>query len=104
MLNFSVYISIGHTEVILLIGQQVCFDSCMKHENDVSDLFGCLQVIRICSFMREIKLYIVYLYVKSENDYFIKKIKHVLRSFIAWWKPRRTFGKIRELISENPVF
>ena len=30
------------------------------------------------------------------------EIKHVFRAFIAWWKPRRTFGRIREQISENP--
>ena len=30
-------------------------------------------------------------------------IKHVFRAFIAWWKLRRTFGRIREQISEiNP--
>ena len=33
----------------------------------------------------------------------IKKYsKRVSRAFIAWWKPRETFGKIREQISENP--
>ena len=26
----------------------------------------------------------------------------VFRAFIAWWKPRRTFKRIREQISENP--
>ena len=24
------------------------------------------------------------------------------RAFIAWWKPRRAFGRIREQISKNP--
>ena len=33
---------------------------------------------------------------------YIKEIKHVFRAFIAWWKPRRTFGRIREQINENP--
>mgnify|MGYP001793265944 CR=1 FL=1 len=28
--------------------------------------------------------------------------KYFLRSFIVWWKPRRTLGRIREQISENP--
>ena len=28
-------------------------------------------------------------------------MKHVLRAFIAFWKPRRAFGRIREQISEN---
>ena len=30
------------------------------------------------------------------------RIKHVFRDFIAWWKSRRTFGRIWEHISENP--
>ena len=28
-------------------------------------------------------------------------MKHVHRAFITWWKPRRTFGRIREQISKN---
>ena len=41
--------------------------------------------------MKEIKvyiraLYIVFLFVKTENNNFIKEIKYVLRAFIAWWK------------------
>ena len=36
------------------------------------------------------------------NSYIILfKIKYVFRAFIAWWKPRRTLGRIREEISEN---
>ena len=31
---------------------------------------------------------------------FIYEIKHVFHAFIAWWEPRRTFGRIREQISE----
>ena len=55
----------------VLIGQQVCFHSAMKHENDVSDMIGCLQVVRIYSFMKERKLYIhasyiVFLFVVSK--------------------------------------
>ena len=43
----------------------------------------CLQVVRIYSFMKEIKVYIrasyiVFLFVKTENNNFIKEIKHVL--------------------------
>ena len=34
--------------------------------------------------------------------HYIEEIKHVFRAFIAWWKPRRMFGRIREQISENP--
>ena len=54
----------------------------MKHENDVSIMVGCLQVVRIYSFMKEIKvdklaLYIVFLFVKMENNNFIKEIKKI---------------------------
>ena len=38
--------------------------------NGMSDMIGCLQVVGICSFMKEIKLYlcdIVFLFVKLEN-------------------------------------
>ena len=47
--------------------------------------------------------YIVFLFVKTENYNFIKEIKYVFRAFIAWWKPRRTFGRIREQIGENLI-
>ena len=45
----------------------------MKHENDVSNMVGSLQVVRIYSFMKETKVYInasfiVFLFVKKEND------------------------------------
>ena len=61
----------------VLIGQQVCFHSAMKHKNDASNLIGYLQVVRIYSFMKEIKLYIlasyiVLLFVKMETNNFIK--------------------------------
>ena len=60
-----------------MIGLQVCFHSEMKHENDVSNMVGCLQVVRIYSFKKEIKVnlrasYIVFLFVKNENN-FIKQ-------------------------------
>ena len=66
----------------VLIGQQVCFRSVIQHENDVSDMIGCLKVVRIYNFMKELKvyipaLYIVFLFVKSENNDFIKETKHV---------------------------
>ena len=38
----------------VLIGQQVCFHSAMKHENDVA-MIGCLQVVRSYSLMKEMK-------------------------------------------------
>ena len=54
----------------VLIGLQVRFHSAMKNENDVSNVVGCLQVKRIYSFMKEIKvykrtLYIVFFFVKT---------------------------------------
>ena len=44
----------------------------MKHENDVSNMVGYLQVVRIYSFMKEIKVnirasYIVFFFDKTEN-------------------------------------
>ena len=54
----------------------------MKHENDVSDMIGCLKVVRIYNFIKETKLYIhasyIFFVVKSENNNLIKIIKHVL--------------------------
>ena len=47
---------------MLLIGQQVYFQSAMKHENDVSHIIGCLQVVRIYCFMKK-KLYICVSYI-----------------------------------------
>ena len=41
-----------------LIGLKVCFHSAMKHENDVSNMVDCLQVVRSYSFMKEIKVHI----------------------------------------------
>ena len=33
--------------------------------------------------------YIVFLFVTTKNNNFLKEIRHVLRAFIAWWKPRQ---------------
>ena len=86
----------------------------MKHEHDVSNMVGCLQVVRIYSFMKEIKVYIrasyiSFLFVKTENNNFIKEIKHVLRAFIAWWKPRHSLWEFStasqvftDLLSNSP--
>ena len=43
----------------------------MKHESDVNDMVGFIQVVKICSFMKEIKVYIrasyvLFLFVKTE--------------------------------------
>ena len=59
----------------ILTGQQVCFHSAMKHENNVCSMVGCLQVVRIYSFIKEIKLhvsYIVFVLVKTKNSSFVK--------------------------------
>ena len=58
-------------------------------------MVGCLQVVRIYSLMKEIKvyiraLYIVFLVVKTENNNFKKEIKYVLRAFITRLKPRQS--------------
>ena len=60
----------------------------MKQESDVSNVIGFLLVMRIYSFMRETKVfilpsYIAFLFVKMENNSFVKEIKHFLRAFIA---------------------
>ena len=54
--------------------------SALKHKNDVSGIIGCLLVVRVCHFTKELELYIharyiVFLFVKTENDNFIKEIK-----------------------------
>ena len=72
-----------------MIGLKVCFHSAMKHKNYVSNVVGLLQVVRIYNFMKEMTLYsrasyIVFFFAKTENNNFIKEIKHVLRAFIAW--------------------
>ena len=40
----------------VLIGLQVCFYSAINHENDVSDTIGCLHVVRMYRFMKEMKV------------------------------------------------
>ena len=63
----------------VLIGQ-VYFHGAMKRENDVTNRVGSLQVVRIYSFMKEIKLYIrplyiVFFFVGSKNNNFVKAKK-----------------------------
>ena len=85
----------------------------MKHENDVSNMVDCLQVVKIYSFMKEIKIYIkisniVFLFVKTENNISINQIKHAsLRAFIAWWKPPQSLWKFSsrwELSTSSRIF
>ena len=40
--------------------------------------------------------------IRKYEIFHIQEIKHVFCAFIAWWKPRRTFGRIREQFSEKP--
>ena len=61
--------------------------------------FDCLRVVWEFTVSTS---YIVFLFVNNDNNNFIKEINHVVSAFIAWWKPRRTFGRIPEQISENP--
>ena len=77
-----------------LIGQQVCFHSVNKHKNDVSNMaFSVSKLWEFTVSWKKLKYtyirasYIVFLFVKAKNNNFIKEIKHVIRSFIAWWKP-----------------
>ena len=93
----------------VLIGLQVCFHSAMKHENDVSNVVDCLRVVRIYSFMKEVKVYIrasytVFFFITQKIILLKKFIKHVLRAFIAWWKPRQCLrrGENPRLLSNSP--
>ena len=76
----------------------------------MSNVVGNLQVVRMYSFMKEIKVYIrasyiVFLFAKTQNNNFIKEIKHFLCAFVArrnswqslWefssrWKPQLRLG------------
>ena len=80
-----------------LVYKCIFIDSVMKHENNLSIMVGCLQVVSVYSFMKEIKAYkhaliIVFLFLKMKNN-FIKEIKHVLHASTAWWKPRQNWWK-----------
>lgn len=71
-----------------LLGQQMCFLKVMKHKNDVSDVIGFLQLVKIYSLLNETKLYnqalyIVFFFVELENINFTKRIKYILRAFIS---------------------
>ena len=66
---------------------RVCSHSTIKCVNDVSNMVGSLQVVRIYSFIIEIKgptcaSYIIFPFVKTENN-FIKEMKNVLRVFLV---------------------
>ena len=61
----------------------MCFHGAMKHKNDASNTSGCFQVVKIYTFMKEMKLYIctlsiVFLFVKSENNF----IKNYIMFFV----------------------
>ena len=57
----------------IFIGLQVCFHSGMKDKNDVGNMVGCLQVVRIYSFMEEI-IYIFVLCIISSLSLLKQKI------------------------------
>ena len=66
---------------------QVCFHSAMKHKNN--NMVSSLQLLRIYSFKKEIKVYIrasymVFLFEKTESNNFMNEIKNLLCAFIAW--------------------
>ena len=88
----------------------------LKHENDVSNMFGSVSKLwefNYC-FMKEIKVYIhasyiFFRFVKMGNNNFTKEIKHVLRVFIAWWKPWQSLWEFStasrvftDLLSNSP--
>ena len=56
----------------ILIGQQDCFHRAMKLKNDMSSDNSQFHERNITIYVRA--LYIVFLFVKSENDNFIKEI------------------------------
>ena len=64
------------------------------------------------SFMKEIKVwirasYMVFLCVKTENNNFLKEIKHVICAIIAWWKSRQSlweFSSRRKSSTASRVF
>ena len=80
----------------VLICLQVCFRSDMKHKNDASNMVGNLQVVRIYSFMKEIKVYIhvhasyiIFFFVTKRNNFIIL----VICAFLAWLKPLQSLWK-----------
>ena len=81
----------------------------MKHENDVSNTVGCVQVVRIYSFTKEIKLYIQGLHYRlsfcqvGKLKNFLKEIKHVLPAFIAWWSCLNLLELIFEIILTDKI-
>ena len=89
----------------VLIGQQVCFHTNIKHENDVKNMVGCLQVVRIYSFMKEIKLYIhdsyiVFLFVKSGND----NVKRIRTFWPCLYTLIKTSAKFVRVVEQVRVF
>ena len=75
----------------------------MEHENDVSNMVGCRQVVRIYSFMSEIKLhirtsYIVVLFVNLETNHFIsignRRVFSVRGATRVIWKKMKTQVKL----------
>ena len=71
----------------------------MKHENDMSNMVGFLKVVRLYSFLKEIKLSTnVFLLGKLETTNFIKEIKHVLCAIISLVKTSAKSVRILEQV------
>ena len=60
----------------------------MNHENDVSKVVWLSSSCQNLQYARA--LYIVFLFVNTEDNNFIKEIKHVVRASIVCWKPRQS--------------
>ena len=75
----------------LLIDLQGFFHSAMKYENGVMIWLAVSKLWEFTiSLTKEDYIHtrascIVFLFVKSGNDNFIKEIRYVLRAFTAWW-------------------
>ena len=78
------------------------FHSAMKHVNDVSNA---VWLSPSCENLQHAgSSYIVFLFVKTENDNFIKEIKHVVRASIAYWKPRQSLREFSSRWKSSTVF
>ena len=74
----------------VLIGLQVCSQR-YEARKWRAIWFDCLRVGEFT--VRASYNFIVFLFVKAENNNFIKEIKHVVCASIACWKPRQSLWK-----------
>ena len=66
-----------------LVNKLVCVHSTTKHENYILSNEWWEFTVSASN--------IIFLFVKTENNNFIKEIKYLFCTFIAWWKPRQSF-------------